>query len=381
MFSNKIIIDDKDKSYAYCVVCGKRFKRGRKQSGGYSLRLFCSDECNKVYNDTLYPPKEYKCQYCGKTYTLPKGKTKTKYCSDLCLHMADEAKAKTYPSQRICKFCGKEFKVERTPTGNYSKRSFCSVDCEKQYNKQKSSVPEYVDRVCEICGKTFKVGFAPSGTRSQVKYCSDTCEKIGYNKKTKETNLNRYGVEHTSKLDVIKKKQRDTLQQKYGTRYFWQLNTGDNLSISKINQEFEQLLLENGIVSFDVEYKIDKYSFDFILYDYNLIIDINPTFSHSIKPNVLNWFVEPNYHYDRRILVNKRNYKYISIWDWDNKQDIVNAIVNDSLKIIQLPNSRKIWSKGTEYKFEEELTNSELEKIKQDNSWWPIIDDAQQLYY
>lgn len=71
---------------------------------------------------------------------------------------------------RICKFCDKEFEVERVPSGKYSKRMFCSKECELKASEQTR-----VKHICPICNKEFVYERLPSGEYNKRKYCSPEC--------------------------------------------------------------------------------------------------------------------------------------------------------------------------------------------------------------
>jgi hypothetical protein len=71
---------------------------------------------------------------------------------------------------RLCKICGKEFEVERVPSGKYSRRMFCSKECE-----MKASEQTRIKHICPICNKEFVYERLPNGEYNKRKYCSSEC--------------------------------------------------------------------------------------------------------------------------------------------------------------------------------------------------------------
>lgn len=71
---------------------------------------------------------------------------------------------------RICKTCGKEFEVERVPSGKYSKRMFCSKECELKAFEQTR-----IKHICPVCGKEFIYERLSNGEYNKRKYCSTEC--------------------------------------------------------------------------------------------------------------------------------------------------------------------------------------------------------------
>ena len=82
---------------------------------------------------------------------------------------------------RVCKNCNKEFEVELLPNGRYSRRQYCSRECEINYNRKNKKKNK-----CKYCGKDINVYYADGSYAKTLEYCSDKCreaalkEKYGY---------------------------------------------------------------------------------------------------------------------------------------------------------------------------------------------------------
>lgn len=336
-----------------CAYCNKIFIYGE---GKTKTSKFCSDLCYSLYTDSRV------CKFCGKTFIrkrLDSGKlSKSMYCSKECeLNLYKEKREK---EQRFkhCLQCGKLFELHRVNKGKeWSRQDFCSDNCFKQH---------YLDNnvftaICKHCGKEF-IRQRINGRLSRSVYCSDECAIKGQAKAYNKTCIEKYGINYNCLLPQCQLAPRET--------------------VSKINIDFADILSKYNIdfkMEFNNNGKIINYFYDFYLPVYNLIIEINPTFSHSIKPNSLGWCV-PNkqYHYNKIKTANDNGYQCICIWDWDNKEDIVKAIKNNALQI-QKHDIQKHWSicETTKHKLDNNFNEQEMIA----EGWVPIFDDGQTLIY
>lgn len=144
-----------------CIVCEKDFtvKKG-------SEKMTCSKECKKKLradkDEIFYIEKE--CPICHNIFRSKKKENK-KYCSYTC-----NGKAKTINGHetRICRMCGKEFYDYKS-----KERTMCSDECRLKWIQ----IPENMEK------------------RSKT---------------TKETLLNKYGVDCTMKIKDVQNKSQET---------------------------------------------------------------------------------------------------------------------------------------------------------------------------
>lgn len=146
------------------------------------------------------------------------------------------------------------------------------------------------------------------------KATSESCKEAWKNKsedersdiveKTRQTNLNKYGFEFYCQSPSCRLK-------------------GNN---SKPNLEFNNLLLENNI-KFTREFPISNKSFDFKID--NILIEINPTATHNSIIGIRGNSPLPiNYHKLKSQLARDNGYRCIHIWDWDDKDKIINSLMD-----------------------------------------------------
>lgn len=281
-----------------CKSCGKEFKVGRTPDGKHFRNIWKCDSCRE--------PAKYKtliCEKCGKAFEVGKypgtnSFIKRKLC-DECLNYKEKYKT------LICQKCGKAFNVDRYDDGHFKVQKYC-MECSK---------PETKLVQCDYCGKWFSVGRVrnPQHGFSLSKYCSDDCALAGFKIKTKQTCQEKYGVDYPCL-----------------TKNALQANTGN--IISETNIQFARLLDETGI-QYDkdkncniVEYQIDSYSYDFHVTNTNILIEINPTYTHRTQDNHFGKGKDKNYHYDKTQYARNHGMRCINVWDWDNISAIVNLL-------------------------------------------------------
>ena len=155
----------------------------------------------------------------------------------------------------------------------------------------------------------------------------------------------KYGVSHPMHSPEIKKKLENTCNERYGHPYYVlteKYRSHKYFKVSKINQSFAEKLKNIG-VEYVPEYSIGRKSYDFLIPTRNLLIEINPTYTHmSYKSHWCPKGQPKTYHLDRTNLANMNSLNCLHIWDWNNQdmmiqkflpQKIINAC---ELKIYKL---------------------------------------------
>lgn len=287
-------IKNGNNKYTICLKCGTKFEREITSSGGMSEKLYCSSCCNEN--------KYCICEICNSKF-LKSSKYKGKYCETCREQLLHQQ------THRHCTNCGKEFKIKRLDSGKLSGQLLCDNCVQLQYKKAHFGI-------CQNCGKEFEYETTEQGYISKSKYCSDACFEESFNKnkskyyyKQKQTNLERYGVAYACLLPQCKENQ--------------------GIIISKINLQFADLLEKNNI-KYEKEFVLSDdnttYSYDFYIVDTNILIEINPTFTHTCISTGVYVPKQQNYHLDKTNFALKRNYRCIHVWDWDDWNKIIYLI-------------------------------------------------------
>lgn len=307
-----------------CKFCKNTFIPKKTRYGNkikYSQQLYCSDECRQKERDMQH---EKQCKNCHKIFIPLKyldndnalRYSRSNFCSLQC-EQEFRLKSKTMK----CKLCGNLFTPKCLGIGSngstyFSEFSFCSITCYENYKDLQHF------RYCKYCGKKFflkRIGFDNRGGVQYecTKYCSDECFKLSYNRDK----------------DKIQKQREETNIKKYGIKYPVQ-RYSNKVRISKYNQNFAQKLKENNII-YDVdnsnnilEYELDGKLFDFHITDSNILIELNPTYTHTTAPTSYN---KDNskfemYHKNKTHLAEENGLVCIHVWQWDNWVHVINYL-------------------------------------------------------
>lgn len=152
--------------------------------------------------------------------------------------------------------------------------------------------------------------------------------------KIAQTNLSRYGVIAPMQNDSIKQKSIETCLEKYNLPYNClrdECKVAGHI-ISKINLSWKESIEELGY-RVELEKLVNnKIAFDLYIPELDLLIDINPTISHQSTRDIDTYFdkIKPRdrlYHKEKRELALNNGYtRCIMIWDWDDKNKILNNL-------------------------------------------------------
>lgn len=146
--------------------------------------------------------------------------------------------------------------------------------------------------------------------------------------KAEQTMLEKFGKKHYTQTQEYIEKAIKTNQEKYNVDFACQL---PQCRISGSNKSGPNLLFANLLDHYNIEYStefaIDKKSFDFKIN--NILIEINPTSTHNstYTPFKRKELLDKNYHYEKTKLATDNGYRCINIWDWDDKEKIVQSLL------------------------------------------------------
>ena len=300
--------------------------------------------------------KAKKCLECGKEF-IPKNGYQ-KYCPG--------------PHISECKVCGQIFEYTCRPA---EKPKTCSRKCQTELQRITSQEKYGVDNVSQIPEVQKKI--SKSNKSEAVK------------SKKKATCLQKYGVDNVAKSEKIKEKQRVTWMKKYGVdnpmrdpsiaskislilqsdesrkKYNQTImaNYGvphpilipevrekviqSNLEkygvpfyvlseqyrhpkisnvVSSLNKNFAKFLNENGIDT-EFEFVLENKSYDLHVLNTNILIELDPTYTHSTQPNHWDKVGTPkNYHRDKSQIAKAHGYQCIHLFDWETSEGILNLL-------------------------------------------------------
>ena len=155
--------------------------------------------------------------------------------------------------------------------------------------------------------------------------------------KIKNTNLAKYGVECTYQLPEVKARLRENSIAKYGVdnplhsdyskerarQSFIANMRNRNNKISHINQRVAETLLHTYNIRTEFEFMLGKLSYDLVVCDRQIVLEIDPTYTHSILPNHWNTSgLAIDYHLKKTNVAMENGYRCIHIFDWDDPDKI-----------------------------------------------------------
>lgn len=319
--------------YGICEYCGKEFAFVKRADGkGYIEKKYCCDTCMKSKHE-LDDKDKYGwgiCEYCGKRFRREKklsgrGYKEKKFCSVECENKHHHEVSERNYGWGECKNCGKKFKKELTKCGSYSASTFCSDLCKNEYLDIKYP---YRIKYCRYCGKRIEHKIIKSNGdiyyRTEKKFCNSDCElkfntEIYGKRKCKNCGNNFYRPTYIN--------YKGYREYKRGFKYEYCDICRLNLPrTTEEEQKFALILQENNIEYDNNEFRIGNSYFDFHITNFNILIDVNPSFTHTIKETYFGPGKSEYYHYDRVEISANKGYLYICLWDWSNTESVINII-------------------------------------------------------
>lgn len=368
-----------------CCKCGKQIKYENLVDGQYVVSMFCKD----CFPDQVF--KDLTCEKCGKIFKVGRKTSKLndfisrKYCPECSIMNQDK-------KELICPKCGKIYYAERTPDGRHFKHKRVCDECSKPATEKTIC--------CERCGKSFTVIKYP-GTDSfkKIRFCSDECRRIVIEPKTsfceccgkeltlpqnkegyfvfrqycsKECRLKKQREKLKSKQAETIEKMKKTCQEKYGVDYPCQTEKcmkSNPMIVSKLNEKFSKFLLDNNI-EHEYEFPLGPYHYDFHILDTNILVELNPTFTHTCFDTGVYDPRPKQYHHDKTKFALDNGYMCICVWGWDDWNSIINLLKtpNVALKETQI---QLHYSKNKENIIVSKESDYYLEK-----GYLPVYDDG-----
>lgn len=192
--------------------------------------------------------------------------------------------------------------------------------------------PKIQTKIQETCLKKYNVA-SPGSIPSRVEHARDTAiSNWGHSnycnrEQAKKTLKQLYGVESPMQSDIIKERATIKSQERYGVPWNCMRSearlAGNN---STPNREFAALL-DVYSISYEREFVLNQYSFDFKVQ--NTLIEINPTATHNSTwtPFGDHSGVDRLYHQSKMRVATDNGYKCVMLWDWDNIEQFIKSLL------------------------------------------------------
>lgn len=271
--------------------------------------------------------KTRKCAACGKKFTP--SSNRQIYCKG--------------PHYHTCPVCGKAYevtnveKLKNPPTA-------CSYECrakrtqltsiEKYGCKAPGNNPEAREKAKATCLKNNGTEYAMKSDAVRQKAKATLIEKYGVDNAAKskevkqkraETCRERYGDKLPFNLPESYKKQHETIQQRYGVPYYCMTDhciSSQGKIVSNANKAFIAKL-DDFAIQCESELHIANRSYDIHIPEFNTLIEIDPSYTHSIIPTHWGTSCDKYYHRDKTQLAIDNGYRCIHLFDWDDWDKVI----------------------------------------------------------
>lgn len=184
-------------------------------------------------------------------------------------------------------------------------------------------------------------------------------DKYNNMEKMKQTNLEKYGVPYHCMTKECR--------QAVGT-------------ISKPNKDLSSFLKENNLES-EFEFSIENKSYDLHILNTNILIEINPTYTHNCTKE--RWFNghsrkprDKYYHYNKTKLALENNYICIHKFDWQSNEGILELIKNINKYALKQGQPRLHWYNSKTRKHLRDFNESYNRQEMIDLGYVEIYDDG-----
>lgn len=340
-----------------CIICGKVFT-GRGQtcssscSGKLGLKTFQEnnpeleniaqreDVRNKLKESYANKTEEEKQKLINKRKEIYNNKTQKE--KDAILNKRKETFIKNLGVDNPFKSKEVQDKIKATYLEKYGDENPFRTENFKKKASQTWMKKYGVDQIAKSKEKNIKTKESKLKRYSNSNYVN--IEKI------KETCQERYGVGNPFQVKEIQEKAIQTNLKRYGVPYNCmtkQCRDASPVAISKINLEFSKYLNDNNYKT-ELEFSINKFSYDIHILDTNILIEIDPAYTHNSTrgPQYNKKQLDPKdkyYHYNKTKLALENKYICIHKFNWITKEQVLRTIKKIKTKEIKQGQPRLHW--------------------------------------
>lgn len=351
-----------------CILCGKTFEASGRNA---NRRKYCDD----IHYAT--------CEYCGNRFEITSNHLKSgqipKCCSKECSNKLKIQKCKNtvkskYGVDNISQSI--EFKGKIRKGLSLKSKQIAESRSKTMLDRYGVEYPmqseELKSKICNTNQQRY--GYDNPAKSLEIKSkISKSIKSEECQEKTQETSLQRYGTLYPSQSDMVKTKMKttcrkrygvdhaiqsdeiktkmiqslyttrmndpsikirslesihNTVKQKYGVDWPCQLDQCRQASSARstINDKFKQLCESKGI-QLQSEYHIKSFSYDFKVVNQNILIEIDPTYTHNSKGNHWNEKgIAVDYHKIKSDTAVSNGLRCIHLFDWDDANKVLDML-------------------------------------------------------
>lgn len=309
-----------------CVICGSQIIQKTDEIKSSGPRCACKGQCSK---DFRYLQTKYSvlAKYgCENVSQVPELKDKIK---EGLKKVAPEVSKKSQKTMKE-KYGGMgtaspvlRAKIEATMQEKYGVTNPDELPEFRKKISDKLKSVEVIEKRKKSSRIKYGTDFPSQSQIVQQEMMNTTMARWGvpytgqiadHNQKVKQTCLKKYGVPCTLLKEDAREKARQAMLENQTGR------------ASKINALFVEKMKENGFDPYPELY-IGRKSFDCGLVDRKIVIEIDPSYTHSTVPS--HWEKEgkpPTFHLERTRIANEAGYHCIHIFDWESWDKVIDML-------------------------------------------------------
>ena len=345
--------------YRKCKVCDKEFKISKTYLNQQTCSKKCANELSKrnrekttldrygVKNagwtkESQEKIKSHNLEIYGSEYFFQSEEGKSKIRKSLIDKYGVDNPQKSKEIQEKTKKTNEKRYGDKYVLGKNStkRREIDQSNIEKYGQANIGNLPEYIEKRKEANREKYGFDWPRQNEQVKQKWLNEYKNKTGYDnpfknpevlEKIKETIHERYGVEYALQSNEVKEKIKETILEKYGVEWFCMSEECIQTSghkISSTNKHFGELLTSNNI-EFEYEFTLKNRSYDIHILNTNILIEINPTWSHTTEETKLGG-VKKEYYCNKLKLAEEYGYRCIMVWDWDDWEKIIQLLIDSS---------------------------------------------------
>lgn len=320
--------------YHKCPVCGKIIET-KNQMYPHQNDVCCSKKCAAIH----------KKETCIKKYGGPapacnkeiQEKSKQTCIKNFGVEFPAQNK---YIKEKQNESYLKNFGKSENPEGYKSKLDKTKATCMQRYGKEFVTQTEQFKQVSKQSSNLrYNVDYPMQAKNVQEKYKNSMLAKYGVSNpmkleevkdKLQKTNESKYGYPCTFSNPVVRKQISESIESKYGVPWYCmsQECISKNRNGSNRNREIQDKLNKLGI-DWEAEFCIENRLFDFYLPKYSILLEIDPSYTHSTIKTHWGTCISASYHEDKSNLAAKHGYRCMHIFDWDDEDKILCSLIVD----------------------------------------------------
>lgn len=192
-----------------------------------------------------------------------------------------------------------------------------------------SQTPEFQDQVKQTNQEKYGVDFYSQTDECKQRVNETKTEHYGpdWGKQILDKAMSTYkdqtGYAHPSENPEIVHQRHVTIYNKINSPDFDQSKLSD-YGVSPLNQKFKDILERQGIKC-EYEYPVENRAFDLKLVDRNIVLELDPSFSHCFEGT--QWANhDKNFQFSKTELAERHDLRCIHVFDWDNWNKILMLI-------------------------------------------------------